>query len=550
MSFKFTAIISLFLSLLISQSLFAKTEVQASVSSNSVMVGDHLILTIEVNDSGSEYQLDTRVLESDFTVYRPSQSSNTQCVNFDCTDTTRWKVTLQAKRVGELIIPALEIGPVKTEAIKISVQKLSKQATQRADSLIFMENSLNRNSVYLGQAIILTSKLFVSERTSQLNLIEPSLTGATVTLNAEDKNSQSTRNGIRYKTITREFKIIPEQSGNFTINSPLLTGTMHSRAKTEAINIRGESLSITIKEKPRDYQGEWLISEDVNLIEEHPLAGKTFHVGEAITRTILLQIASIDKDKMPNVDLNYPPSLRFYPDQDQLNEGKGNGLTYAIRTINHAIIADNVGQLTLPEIKLAWWNSQTDQQEFAILAAQTLTILAAEKTDELVKITETLQSNSPEATTPSTIVVNNSALIYWQIASAILLLMFIFLLFYHLSYTHRQNNKIVEKKTVAPDQNYLKLKTVLSSNNAPKIYQALLTYAQNEWPEVKTLSQLTQHSALNEADKIKLQEELQALELSCSTQAPYNSQTLSALLTKLQKTKTDKVDQQIMQLNP
>ena len=84
---------------------------------------------------------------------------------------------------------------------------------------------------------------------------------------------------------------------------------------------------------------------------------------------------------MPQIKLNYNNSMRYYPDKDDLKQGKINNKLYTQRTITHAIIANKAGQLVLPEIKIPWWNSVTDKQEFATLPAQTLTIKAAPSTN-------------------------------------------------------------------------------------------------------------------------------------------------------------------------
>ena len=526
MRIKLSIVTALFLSLFLQQSALATPQVQTSVSDNSVFLGDLFTLTIDLNDSDSDYQLDTRPLEKDFTVYRPSQSRSSTYINGEFNELTKWQITLQAKKVGELTIPALKIGTLTTESIKISVKEAPEQATKAQDNLIFMENSLNKNSVYLGQQLIFTTKIFISENTNELDLIAPYLEGGDISVYGKDKNGQTIRNGIRYKTITRQFQINATQAGLFTIKSPLLTGNLRkivkisewqNRVIADPINIRGDSLQVEIKAKPENYQGEWLISEDVRLIEDPALNQQSYHVGEPITRSITLQVASVNKDKLPNIKFNYPKKLRFYPDQDELKEGQANALIYAVRTVRHAIIADQVGELTLPEIKLAWWNSQTDKQEFAVLPAQTLTILAAEKEQTEVAVSNFATPSSDKEQTTN-IIVDNESLIYWQIATAILLFALLMLIFYHLSYRRQQTaNRAKNIKITQPlNQAYLTLQAVLKKDDVALIYQALLNYAQNEFPALKSLSQLADYLSLDIQDKKQLLSEIKALENACS----------------------------------
>ena len=560
MRIKISIVTTLLLSLFLQQTAWAATQVQASVSDNSIFLGDLFVLTIVLNDTGSEYQLNSKPLEQDFKVSRPSKSSSSTYINGKSQYQTQWQLTLQAKRIGELTIPALHIGSLTTEAIKISVKKPSTEATQTEDNLIFMENSLNKESAYLEQPLIFTSKIYIAQNSTDLELIAPDLADAAVTVYGEDKKDQTIRNGIRYETITRQFQINATKAGTFTINSPLLTGNVRKRVQIDAwqsrvisepINIRGDSLQVTIKEKPADYQGKWLVSEDVRLFEKTPLTQQSYQVGEPITRSITLQIASIDKEKLPNIPFNYPKDLRFYPDQDELQEGQANGLHYAQRTIRHAIIADHPGELTLPEIKLPWWNSETDKQEFAVIPAQTLTILPAEKQTAEIPVNEIATPATDKEQMPTTVIVDNKALIIWQVICAVLLLALIMLTFYHLHYRRSQSVNKNKKPVQTSNKNYLNLQEALNKQQAPLAYQALLNYAQSEFPTLKSLSQLATRMNLDTQDKAELAAEIKILEKACADPAiNWGSAQLSRLIEKHSRQKDTRISEDIMNLNP
>jgi len=555
------SMVPLFLSLFLIQGSCATAQLQTSVSDNSVLLGDLFVLTITLNGSDSDDQLDARLLEKDFTVYRPSQSRSSKYINGEFSQQTQWKITLQAKRVGELTIPALKVGALTTQAIKISVEKASEKATKTEDNQIFMENSLNKNSVYLGQQLILTTKIFISENTDQLELLAPSLGDAKVSVYGKDKEGQTIRNGIRYKTITRQFQISAKQVGNFTVKSPLLTGNLRkivqvsewqNRVIADPINIRGDALPVEIKATPENFQGEWLISDDVRLIEDPALNAQTYHVGEPITRNITLQAASIDLDKLPEIKFNYPQSLRFYPDQDELKEGQANGLQYAVRSVRHAIIADKTGELILPEIKLGWWNSQTDKQEFAVLPAQTLTIVAAEQEAIAAQSsTPAAPANSIDEVKP-VIIVDHQTLFYWQIFSALLLLVIVILIFYQRHYRRQQSGQAQNIKMTAPrDNSYAALLAQLQTGKPTLIYQALLNYAQSEFPSLKSLSQLSDYISLNEQDKKQLAAQIKLLENACSDPSVHWRATqLALLINKQMQRQSVHPTENIMQLNP
>ena len=553
------------LSLLWQSIAFAASNIEATVSDNAISLGDRVTLTVVIDDTDSDFQLDTSLLEKDFTVSRPSRSSSSTYINGKSSFKTTWQYSLQAKRVGDVLIPSFKMGNLSSEPIHISVKEPSQQATTTNNDAIFMENSIDKQNAYIGQPIILTSKVYISQSTSNLALNLPPLTDATGDVYGEDKNSETIHNGIRYQIITREFKINATKAGQLTIPSPVLIGntrqsvqvdSWRSRTIEKPINIRGDSLSVNIKAKPADFQGNWLVSEDVRLSEDPAITQKSYHVGEPITRSITLQIASIDTDKLPNLDFNYPKNLRFYPDQDELKSGTANNRHYAQRIIRHAIIADQPGKLILPEIKLAWWNSKTDKQEYATLPAQTLTILPAETKAGQTPIAPTPSANidsAPTNTTPPA-TINHRQLIIWQIISGLLLIMLIAIIVYHLYYRRLHPNKQGNVKEAQVNHTvpaYERLQQVLLQQTPSSSYQALLQYAQYLFPRLKSLSHLSAKMQLNKQEQEKLDIEIKLLENACANPSlKWDSHNLAALLQTYKQQCETPSDINIMDINP
>jgi len=176
MKSKLSFFILLFVTLLSSSPLFADVNVTASVNDTQVVKGDIFILTINVNDKDSDYQLDTRPLEKLFTVYRPSQSQSTQYINGEFNQQTEWKVRLQALETGTLTIPSLKIGDLNTEAIEINVVEASQRspAANDQDRSVFMENSIDKQDVFVGQSFIFTTKLYIS-KTVMISTLPPQI---------------------------------------------------------------------------------------------------------------------------------------------------------------------------------------------------------------------------------------------------------------------------------------------------------------------------------------------------------------------------------------
>ena len=544
----------------ISSSAWADTQATASVSNNQVFLGDTFILTVEVNDTGSEYQLDTSQLNDNFEVSRPSRSQNTSMINGDITRKINWLLRLQAKKIGSFTIPPLTLGDIVTQSINIEVKEAGEQQQSTSNDTIFIENSVNKSKVYLDQPIILETKIYVSENIIDGDVQAPVLEAANIErIVSDDKSTQIVRNGLRYQLFTYQYQITPSQAGEVNVTSPLLIGSIRknisvndwqNRIIAQPINIRGNNVAITVKEMPAGYQGDWLVSEDVHLIENNNLQQQALFVGDPITRSISLRVASIALEKMPEIELNYDSSLRYYPDQDDLKQGTLEGVLYSQRTITHAIIADKSGQLILPEIKVPWWNSKTEQQEFATLPAQTLTIQAAlpsnNSNNNVTSNTSNINSGSridSNSTDQSSLTAaiqqdknttegESGQLLIWKISTLVLLLLLISLSFYHLK--SRRNDKVNTKKAsyVATDnKQYQHLLNALKQAKPNQVYASLLRYLQSQQSAITQLQQIATLTGLSEDKKQQLLLNLQQLELACSAQThQWDAQQLLKLI--------------------
>ena len=568
MSFLQKSVTLILFLLAINSPAIAQTKAVATVSQNQVLLGDIFILNVEVNDSGSDYQLDTRGLVDKFTVYSPTRSEETRIINGDYSEKTIWSLRLQANKIGTFIIPSLQIGNVKTDPIKIQVKEPTEQQQSTIGKSIFIENTISQDKVYLGQPVIVESKIFISERIHNGDIQPPVLAGAEIERIDNEQQTQTVRNGIRYQLLTYQYQITPSITGEQTITSPLLSGAVRKQSTNnwrgsdnyEQVNIRGNNLTLTIKEIPAEFKGDWLVSEDVRLIENNDLTQQKYTVGEPITRSISLQVASLPIEKMPEIKINYDSSLRYYPDQDDLQQGTVGGVLYSQRTITHAIIASHAGEITLPEIRIPWWNSKTEKQEYAVLPAQTLTIapstqVADSTTSYIPSQKQVTITDTPPANTESNITVeeNSKALLFWKISTFTLLTLLILLVLYHFKKLNI-NKKLLQvpvNKDIKSNKYYEALLNSLKKEQANETYLALLRYFQYQQPTLTKIQQIESFTRLDDDYKQKMLQNLQMLELACSNKShQWNAKELLELIKMHHKITQNKKIAPITNINP
>lgn len=245
-------------------------------------------------------------------------------------------------------------------------------------------------------------------------------------------------------------------------------------------------------------------------------------------------------------------SLLSWPDKDKINEVKKNGTTYTIREMQHALIADNAGEYTLPEIKLTWWNSKTQKLALATIPARTLRVLPAKNTAVVTGNSAPQNINNSKTTgaTKQSILVNNKSLIYWQIITFILLILLLSLTAYHLFFRKKSQQQPQKTPQNSPSNALLALKLSLQTDKPSTAYFALLRYNQLTYPSAKNLSQISDLTDLSTQDKTSLAKEIKKLSLAYTSQSTrWDHQKLLILLTKAANKKNSNTNDNIMNLN-
>ena len=512
--------------LVISQATYALTKVTTSIDDNPVMSNESIVLTVVADDSVERDQLDTSPLLKDFMLARTEVSSQTSMINFKTTRTTTWQIVLIPRKTGDLIIPALTVDNIHSKAIEVKIiEQGSSKVTKQQD--IFITSELSENNVYVQQLLTLTIKLHIGVQLQRGSLTEPTLPSATIEQIGKDIESDAIINGKRYRVIERTYAITPEQSGEFTLNTPMFSGDIMvqsqrrsgflSFGETKPVNIIGEKFSLNVMPIPDSYpinaSSSWLPSELLTLHQEwQPVSsqGKNeFKVGEPITRTITLTAAGLGEAQLPKITMKAPSGLKIYPDQAELHSNLTKERLISQKRQNFALVASHAGEYTLPEISIAWWNTITNKYQQAVLPAQTITVHAnADLPQQLItntsvqsapittsasKNTSISNSSAPQLT-PS-IIVEKASYLQWIFLALWLLTLLAWIS--HILYLKRKYSPNNDKTQHHKNNNhYLTLMAACKQNDAEQALALILPWlnnlnTDNDHIEISTLAAAT-----------------------------------------------------------
>jgi len=379
-----STLIVFLLTLLLSTAAYADVHsLEATIDRNPVMLDEAIRLTVTADGSADRDAFDSSPLLKDFVVGRTSVSSQTSIVNFDTKRTTVWTTTLFPRKEGTFTIPSLTIEGKSTQPIQVKVIPVQEQSNVARD--YFVTTDIDVKEAYLNQQLLYTVKLFLSSNIERGSLQAPEMQNAEITQLGEDKQYTDIVNGRRYQIIERQFAVVPQASGEFTLRGPIFTGEVMAANtnqrfgffnRTQQINRVGPDITVNIKPIPQGIDYPWLPSEMVRVDEEWP-QGDSFVAGEPVTRIVTLTALGVVEEQLPDIPEFYPPNFKLYPDQSNTTTVEKDQSLISQRQTSLAIIPTQPGNFVLPEITIPWFNTLTQQTEYATIPARSITVAPA-----------------------------------------------------------------------------------------------------------------------------------------------------------------------------
>jgi len=366
---------------------------QAYVDRNPVVEDESFTLTLE-SSGDVDGAPDLSPLRRDFDIQGQGKSSNFTMINGSVSRKTQWQISLMAKHSGQLRIPPISVGSGRSQPLTVTVTPASQVRAAPGSGDLFLDVSVKPHTAYVQQQIIYTVRLYraVSLANSS-SLSEPELPSgdAVVEKLGKDKNFETLRNGMRYKVTERSYAIYPQKSGDVDIAPVVFDGDIVRGGGGGGLfaldpfnqsvrhkRLRSKAEHITVKAMPAAFHGrQWLPARSLQLDDNWSPDPPKFAVGQAVTRTVAIMADGLTASQLPALDSAAIDGLKQYPDQPALKDTQDSTGITGLRTEKIAYIPTRTGEVTLPAIKIAWWNTATHKMEVAGLPARTFTVAPA-----------------------------------------------------------------------------------------------------------------------------------------------------------------------------
>jgi hypothetical protein len=384
----------------------ANAALRAWVENTQIAAGDTVELTL-THDGQTSSQADLTPLKQDFDIVGRSTSTRLQITNGSASATTELHLSLAPKHAGQLTVPAISWGADRSAPLSLVVGAArggQNSAGQGAtDNRILLETESDPKTPYVQGAVHVTVRVFAAVPLSQADLDFTTTDAALVRQVGSDETGTTEKNGQSYQVVVRHYLLFPQRSGQLSIPGPVLSGAIPAKTRsadpndpfsgffggspfgrmmnpTKPIRLNSDPITLDVRPRPAGAGlSYWLPARNVTLTEQWRPTDLQAHVGDPVTVNLRLQATDLTAAQLPDLStlLNLPPGLKAYPDEPKLKDTAQSGSLVGDREQNIALIADQAGSFTIPELRLSWWDTQSNQTREVVIPARRLIVQPA-----------------------------------------------------------------------------------------------------------------------------------------------------------------------------
>jgi len=373
-------------------------EIRASLSQDKISIDDSFELRFEVAGS-ADFSPDFSPLERDFEILQQSRNQSIRMLNGELSSSTTWLLTLMPRGTGRLEIPPIGFGQDRSPPLQLQVLE-ARAATGKAsgeDLLLEVEATPERAQVQ--SQILYTVRLLVPTTLGNVSvrkLTSPRLASGEAVIEqlGEERQFRARRGNLQYTVLERRYAIFPQQSGPLTLQPILFEGEVgrglsdpfgmlserfFQNRSSQIRRARSRALELEILPKPKEAATPWLPAEHVELAESWSADTGQLTVGQSVTRTLVLIADGLTSAQLPALAplIPLPEDLKAYPDQPTLDDRQAAAGVTGTRQEKTAIIPTRPGSYTLPELRIPWWDTKANRQQFATISERRIEVVPA-----------------------------------------------------------------------------------------------------------------------------------------------------------------------------
>lgn len=469
----------------------ALANVKATIDRDRIVEGETVTLILQTNDPEQSLQTDLSAVERDFLVLDQRTESQMSIVNGEQRANIRLVLALEPRRTGTLQIPPLQFPGARTAPLTITVEPAPElEAGELPPVFIEVEMEPENGPYYVLAQISLTVRIFYQQNLTEAAITPPAPEQASVRL-LDEVPYQSTRKDQRYRVLERRYAVFPERSGDLVIPPMTLSGRLIERpadrlwqpsSRGRRVRVDSEPVTIDVLPKPAEYAGEfWLPARRLTLSQQISDVDE-LKVGEPVTRTVIVDAVGLEENMLEEPTWPDVPDVRIYPDQPQGISRDDGQWVLGHKEFRYAVVPEKAGELTLPEIRLDWWDTQNNQPRTAVIPEHRLVVAPSSVAEQVQRMAGSV--NGQESAVATVAGGDDASALPWKIASLVLALAWLGTWAYY--WRRQQSEKAAGASGPSADRSEAgaleRLKSACRAGDARAARSALLSWTRNHGP--------------------------------------------------------------------
>ena len=348
----------------------AHAATRAWLDRDQVALGESVTLSIETDQATAVPDLSP--LGAEFDLDGQSNNRRVSIVNGAITAHMTYVVDLTPRRAGAVTVPSLLVGTQRTAPMVVTVSASPAAATARGNAMAFLETDVDDSDPYVQQSVGVTVRLFYTAplASGQLDLAAPD--GASLQQMGRDVQSVRQVNGRNYNVVERRFLLVPERSGTLAIPGPRFIGRGAGGwmddflgGNSREMRANGAPRTITVRAQPANAPQPWLPLRGLRL--RYTAAPQSARAGEAASLVVEAVALGATQAQMPELPVPSIAGAQVFAEPPQYDETFTAGSPQVKLTRRYSIVPNGAGVLTVPGLKLAWWDVRAGEAKTASL---------------------------------------------------------------------------------------------------------------------------------------------------------------------------------------
>ncbi len=390
----------------------AAPQFQAVLETNEISQGETVNLQLILSDSEAQPTAnadpDLSPLQGTFEVLSSQKSVSSRYINGKASAQIIWTYLIEPQQPGQLTLPALALttanGVLHTQPQTLIVNASSQS---RSDSPK-LEASVSKPHPYLYEPVYYTMRFYHFGNLSDLQAIPPSNNVILEPLKELTTNRQQQIDGKNVMVTDVVYLVTPTAPGAWALDASKVKGLKadkrnHSNNNSFfSFDTNFRPFTTTSNPVALDVraptQQPWLPAKNVTLTQRWETAiDKAVPRGEPLVRTLVLTAEGVGAQPLPKLEELLTSNDEFRvrsPKPETERKFQADHKTpLSVVTQTFSLIPLKTGTITLPALRISWWDIEKQQMRWAELPAQTLNVV---ENPQLV--TATAPPNSVPAT--------------------------------------------------------------------------------------------------------------------------------------------------------